>query len=376
MRRRAGGSRSGARSFSLSVRPGNSEPRRGRGCPFGATRRAPAQRRPDEGGAAEQQKVAAVHARRPSGPGRGAAAGRTTARPMAKTVSSAGTRAMLTSRSVVSSAAISRRSSSCTPRSCRRVSTMSCRAASMAARCSGVITAWPVAPGARRRPRRAGRAASSRVSSRCACSACSVWRYRASASRWISSTSSNGRRLAPRLRSPISASPPASVPTRLATNGPLSLNGVACLLAEEILHAHPEAVGQDVAVGDHHEVGRAVGLRPCRRGKSAGRFCPAGRSGGPVKADFSTPRTRAAITRGPPSGLKLARMLRRVRGTAEPVGRDQAGLRRCCVSSGVNSIAASGLLRQRAGEATVTCCRSAVAGSSWLMPSRMLNQAT
>ncbi len=50
----------------------------------------------------------------------------------------------------------------------------------------------------------------------------------ASARFCIALTTSNGRRLGPRLRRPISASPPASVPIRLATNGPLSLNGVAC----------------------------------------------------------------------------------------------------------------------------------------------------
>ena len=37
----------------------------------------------------------------------------------------------------------------------------------------------------------------------------------------------NGRLVSPRERRPISASLPASVPIRLATNGPLSENGVA-----------------------------------------------------------------------------------------------------------------------------------------------------
>ena len=93
-----------------------------------------------------------------------------------------------------------------------------------------------------------------------------------------------------------------------------------------------------------------------------------------MKADFSTPRMRAAITRGPPSGLNSASTF------------DGSGIftwstasspeRALLVSSGVNSIDAFGALPSEPADATVTCWRSAVAGSSWLMPSRMLNQAT
>ena len=47
-------------------------------------------------------------------------------------------------------------------------------------------------------------------------------------------TRMNGRLVSPRERSPISASPPASVPIRLATNGPLSAERRRGLLAEEV----------------------------------------------------------------------------------------------------------------------------------------------
>ena len=103
---------------------------------------------------------------------------------------------------------------------------MSLRAASIAARCSGVITACALACSLPLGPWRSARSCFS-VSSRCFCNACSVWRNFASASLCIWFTRMNGWLVSPRERSPISASPPASVPIRLATNGPLSLNGIA-----------------------------------------------------------------------------------------------------------------------------------------------------
>ena len=145
------------------------------------------------------------------------------------------------------------------------------------------------------------------------------------------------------------------------------------LLAEEVLHAHPEPVGQDVAVRHHDQVRRPAGLRLVRWQVSGG-FCPGRLRRRPVKAECSTPWMRAAITRGPPCGLKLARIFAGSgiftwsTGTSPDRGDD--------VSNGVKSILASGALARKPDEATVTCCKSAVAGSLWLMPSRMLNQAT
>src|ERR1700728_525452 len=109
-------------------------------------------------------------------------------------------------------------------------------------------------------------------------------------------------------------------------------------------------------------------------GRLSGFLAPAGGAGGPVNADFNTPRTRAAMTRGPPSGLKFARIFagsgiaRPSRGTSP-----ESGL---LVSNGVNSIVALGALARKPDDATVICVRSDVAGSAWLMPSRILNHAT
>ena len=128
-------------------------------------------------------------------------------------------------------------------------------------------------------------------------------------------------------RRPISASPPASVPIRLATNGPLSLNGVACCWPKKSCMLHPEAVGEDVAVGDDDQVAPGpsvcamIGAEnwPAASGPCAG-------AGGPVNAEFSTPRMRAAITRGPPEGLKSARILPDP-ASSHLLDRDRAGLR-------------------------------------------------
>ena len=109
-------------------------------------------------------------------------------------------------------------------------------------------------------------------------------------------------------------------------------------------------------------------------GKLSGRFCSPASGGGPENADFSTPRTRAAMTRGPPSGLKPASTLAGSGVLISSTG--ISPLRSLLVRIGVKSIEAFGAFDRKPEDATVTCCRSAVAGSSWLMPSRMLNHAT
>ena len=64
----------------------------------------------------------------------------------------------------------------------------------------------------------------------------------------------------------------------------------------------------------------------CRRGNWPAASGPSPARGGPVNADFSTPRTRAAITRGPPCRLEFGQDLRRIR-HLHLIDRDQAGLR-------------------------------------------------
>ena len=109
-------------------------------------------------------------------------------------------------------------------------------------------------------------------------------------------------------------------------------------------------------------------------GKLSGRFCSPVSSGGPAKADFRSPRTRAAITRGVLSGRNSANTL--VGSGVFTLSTDKIADRALLDSSGTNSIAALSALRSDPAEATVTCCKSAVAGSSWFSPSRILNQAT
>ena len=162
---------------------------------------------------------------------------------------------------------------------------------------------------------------------------------------------------AARRAATISASPPARVPTRLATNGPLSLNGVMICWPKKSCDAHPEPVGQDVAVGDHDHVGRPVGLRlmggEVRRPLLVLGQCPAG----PGKADFSTPRTRAAITRRSPSGLKSAR-IRAGFGFFTSLDRTCSRIAALLVSSGMNSIVGPSAFAGTPTEATVTWVRS------------------
>ena len=138
---------------------------------------------------------------------------------------------------------------------------MSLRAASIAARCSGVITACALRLLAAGSVPGAARAAASRCRPDASATPAGSGGTLPPPRSASAFTRVNGRLVSPRERRPISASPPASVPIRLATNGPLSAERRRGLLAEEVRDAHPEPVGQDVAVRHHHEVRRAVGLR-------------------------------------------------------------------------------------------------------------------
>ena len=188
------------------------------------------------------------------------AAAAQTPRTIATIASTAGTSTMLNTRSSVSSREMSRFRSYCTARNCCRVSTMSLRAASIAARCSGVITAL-----------RAGLLAAARSLAQRAQLLLGVVQMLLQR---LLGLAEFRLRLALHLvhqdERMVGVAARAQPDQRVAAGERADQVGderavVAerhrGLLAEEVADAHPEAVGQDVAVGDHHQVGRAVGLR-------------------------------------------------------------------------------------------------------------------
>ena len=255
---------------------------------------------------------------------------------------------------------MSRRSSSCTPRSSRRVRTISSRAASISARCSGVITAW-------RRARPAGALAwaappaelaqpRARCAPAAAASARSVWRYLASASRRMSSTSSKGRatRRASAARSARRSRPACRA--RLTTREPLPLKGVAtcwpkksCTRTQKrssrrsLSLATTMLAGAVAAGAVRGEAVRAgLALRAARAGRP-GRRRRAGRGGGR--------RGRGAC----PSWAEFGQQAGRVGVLADARRVHQPWIGARWSAAGTNSTVAPSRFRTSPAEATVTC---------------------